>query len=69
MAQVRKEKALRGVSVLLNQYEKQQNFRLFPGFPLEIQSPSFMPGLSGIGYFLLKFTNKGKDLPQALIFE
>ncbi len=54
---------------LLKQYEERNTFRLYYDLPEEIQSPSFMQGLSGIGYALLRQTKLGEELPEVLALE
>ena len=38
------------------------------GWPTSLTIPSFHQGLAGIGYFLLKSTNRGKELPSCELF-
>ncbi len=52
---------------LLSQYDKNYMFKLLPDE--KMQTLGFMRGLSGIGYFLLRLTKAGKDLPEVLILE
>jgi len=63
------EIALKETAVKLDEYIKKGTFTLFYGLPEKVESPSFMTGLSGIGYFLLRLTQKGKTLPEVLIME
>ena len=56
-------------AVILKKFAKKRQFTLYPS-PLEqMESPGFMQGLSGIGYFLLRLTKRGKTLPEVLILE
>ena len=64
-----KEMALKETSIILKRYHEKGTFHLFHKLPEEIQSPCFMQGLSGIGYFLLRLTKEGRNLPEILIFE
>lgn len=62
-----KEIVLSQTTDLLSQYAKTYMFKLLPDE--KMQTPGFMRGLSGIGYFLLRLTKAGKELPEVLILE
>jgi type 2 lantibiotic biosynthesis protein LanM len=52
---------------LLEQFKQSGAFNLFPNMGANLQTPSLLHGLAGIGYSLLKMTKKGRSLPEILL--
>jgi len=63
------EIVLKETALQLKKFAKTGKFTLYLGLSDQMESPSLMQGLSGIGYFLLRLTEKGKSLPEVLILE
>lgn len=63
------EIAKKQTGLYLERYKQKKTFYLYFDLPEGIQSPGFMQGLSGIGYELLRQTQAGEGLPNALVFE
>jgi type 2 lantibiotic biosynthesis protein LanM len=64
-----REIAGKQTALLVQRFKEKGNFRFFEGMSEELRNPSFMRGLSGIGYFLLKWTKSGEKFPQILMID
>ena len=64
-----KQLVLDQTALLLEKYTQDNHFTLFSSLDKKLDSPSFMQGLSGIGYFLLRVIDEKGCLPDPLIAE